>query len=62
MDGLRGSSPHQERALELIAAHCRSLDPAAPSARERLEEALGPELTHKLLFALVSHQPRERAA
>jgi hypothetical protein len=36
----------------LLSAHCRSLDPAVLTARERLERALGPELAHVLLFAL----------
>jgi hypothetical protein len=51
-----------DEALALLQAHCRSLDPAAPSPRERLEDALGPELAAKLLFALVSVRPRERRA
>jgi hypothetical protein len=38
--------------MELLAAHLHSLEPAGPSARERLEELLGVELTQKLLFAL----------
>ncbi len=40
------------RGLELIAAHCTSLDPAWEPARKRLDEAIGPELAHKLVFAL----------
>ena len=32
--------------------HCASLDPGTPSARERLELAVGAELAHKLVFAL----------
>ena len=44
-----------------IAAHCRSLDPRTPTARERLSEALGPELATKLVFALTAgHARRER--
>ena len=46
----------------LLAAHCRSLDPDAPSARERLTEALGVELAAKLVFALSSGSPGERFA
>ena len=61
MDAMRGSPPEDDRVLELIAAHCRSLDPDTPPARERLEAALGVELTHMLLYALAPH-PRERAA
>jgi hypothetical protein len=40
------------RGFVLLSAHCRSLDPAVPTARERLEGTLGPELAHVLLFAL----------
>ena len=43
-----------ERGLALLVAHCTSLDPAAPTARERLEEKLGPELARKLVFALAA--------
>jgi hypothetical protein len=42
------------RGLLLLSAHCRSLDPGAPTAQERLERALGPELAHVLLFALAA--------
>lgn len=38
--------------MRLLAAHCLNLDPATPTARERLERALGKELAAKLLFAL----------
>jgi hypothetical protein len=41
-----------DRGLALLAAHCVSLDPLAESARERLDQALGPELAHMLVFAL----------
>jgi hypothetical protein len=41
-----------DRGLALLVAHCASLDPAAPTARERLEEMLGAELARKLVFAL----------
>lgn len=51
-----GMDERHERAeadeLELVAAHCRSLDPEAPTAEERLATALGPELARKLVFAL----------
>ena len=43
--------PH-ERGLALLVAHCASLDPDSPSARERLDDLLGPELARKLVFAL----------
>jgi hypothetical protein len=42
----------RKRGLALLAAHCASLDPDTPSARDRLEVALGAELAHKLVFAL----------
>jgi hypothetical protein len=42
------------RGLALLAAHCAALDPDAPSARERLANALGAELAHRLVFALSS--------
>jgi len=45
--------PH-EHGLALLAAHCLSLDPVAPTARERLDDVIGPELAHMLVFALSS--------
>jgi hypothetical protein len=42
----------RRRGLTLLAAHCASLDPDTPSARDRLEAAVGAELAHKLVFAL----------
>lgn len=42
----------QERGLDLLAAHCASLEPGRPCARERLEAAVGAELARKLVFAL----------
>ena len=53
--------PH-ERGLALLHAHCASLDPSTPTARERLGNALGPTLADKLVFALSSGtQSRERS-
>jgi hypothetical protein len=46
------------RGLALLAAHCASLDPDAPSARARLDAALGVELARKLVFALCSGSRR----
>jgi len=43
-----------ERGTELLVAHCASLDPDAPTARDRLDEALGPELARKLVSALAA--------
>ena len=49
------------RGLALLAIHCSSLDPDAPSARDRLEKTLGVELARKLLLALSTGVPgRER--
>jgi hypothetical protein len=42
----------QERGAALLRAHCRSLDPSTPTARERLEDELGVELCRLLVFAL----------
>jgi len=53
--------PH-ERGLALLASHCANLDPDSPTARERLNEALGLDLARKLVFALSSGtQSRERS-
>jgi hypothetical protein len=40
------------RGLGLLALHCAGLDPDRPTARDRLELALGRELAQKLVFAL----------
>ena len=45
--------PH-ERGLALLVSHCANLDPDSPTARERLNEALGRDLARKLVFALSS--------
>ena len=45
------------RGTQLLLAHCASYDPAAPTARERLEDALGPELARKLVVALCAGAP-----
>ena len=47
------------RGLELIAAHCTSLDTSSEPARKRLDEALGPELARKLVFALSCGGPNQ---
>jgi len=41
----------------LLLAHCASLDPAGPPARERLEDALGEELARRLVSALCAGAP-----
>ena len=40
------------RGSQLLEAHIRSLDPGEPTARERLEEALGERFTRRLVLAL----------
>jgi hypothetical protein len=50
--------PREGRGVSLLAAHCASLDPGVPTARERLLEAVGPELAHKLVFALCAGHER----
>ena len=53
--------PH-ERGLALLAAHCASLDPDTPTARDRLAGVLGRVLAEKLVFALSSGtRSRERS-
>ena len=42
------------RGLELLEAHMRSFDPDAPTARERVEAALGEPFTERLLRVLLS--------
>jgi hypothetical protein len=42
----------EDRGLALLEAHCRSLDPTARSARERLDATLGAELARMLVSAL----------
>lgn len=53
--------PH-DRGLALLIAHCASLDPNAPTARERLDDVIGPDLAQKLVFALsTGTKSRERS-
>ena len=42
----------ETRGSQLLIAHLRSLDPAEPTALERLEQTLGEELVRQLLLAL----------
>ena len=49
------------RGVRLLARHLESFDPEAVSARERLEEELGPELARKLVFALAPRRPARAA-
>ena len=46
-----------KRGDALLLAHCASLDPASPTARARLEDALGEELARKLVSALCATAP-----
>jgi hypothetical protein len=58
-----GVGRRRGRGPGLLLAHCASLDPDTPTARERLDKALGLELAHKLVFALRTGSPpriRER--
>jgi hypothetical protein len=55
--------PHQ-RGLDLLAAHCAALHLETMTARERLDDLLGPELARKLVFALSGgseHRERSRS-
>jgi hypothetical protein len=59
------SSP-QGRGLDLLAAHCASLERLlgerqAPPALERLEALVGCELAHTLVSALSLSSPGSRA-
>ncbi len=51
-----------ERGYALVAAHCRSLDPDAQTAGERLEALLGRELARRLVGALAAGPRSRRAA
>jgi len=42
----------EARGEALLLAHASRLDPATPTARDRLEAILGPVLARKLVFAL----------
>jgi hypothetical protein len=44
--------PGRGRGLELLVAHVRSLDPETPTAKDRLEQVIGRDLAHRLVFAL----------
>ena len=49
---------HPQRGTALLLAHLASLDPDTPPARQRLDDALGPELARKLVWALSSGAPQ----
>ncbi|MHB8470775.1 MAG: hypothetical protein ACYDCH_13635 [Gaiellaceae bacterium] len=48
------AQPRQGRGTSLLLAQLATLDPATPTARERLDAALGPELARRLVLALTS--------
>ena len=48
------------RGVALLASHFRSLDPDAPSARERLAAAIGVEFADTLVCALCNSSPTRR--
>ncbi|MGH3008819.1 MAG: hypothetical protein ACRDLM_05355 [Gaiellaceae bacterium] len=48
-----------QRGPRLLIAHLKSLDPATLTAQQRLAIALGPQLAHKLLFALAPGRQRQ---
>jgi hypothetical protein len=52
----------ETRGSQLLIAHMRSLDPSEPSARERLEEALGEDLARQLVLVLGQGIKREAGA
>lgn len=54
--------PLEGRGIALLAAHAKSLEPDAPTARERLDAAVGPALASLLVFALSATAPGRRAA
>jgi hypothetical protein len=49
------------RGTQLLVVHLASYDPERKSAKERLDDVLGPELARKLVSAL-SSGPHVRAA
>ena len=52
---------HRGRGTPLLALHCASLEPETPSARTRLDVAVGSELAWKLVFALCTPAPPPRS-
>jgi hypothetical protein len=45
------------RGNALLLAHCASFDPDAETAKQRLDDALGPELARQLVRALSAGAP-----
>ena len=50
----------KQRGTSLLRAHLDNMEPERPTARERLDAALGPELARKLVVALCSGAPARR--
>src|SRR5437868_14607578 len=57
VDHLSGMNAVRKRGTALLLAHCASLDPASPTAKARLEDALGEALARKLVSALCAGAP-----
>jgi hypothetical protein len=51
-------TPHPHRGVELLLVHCAAVSDERPTAYVRLEEAVGGELAHLLMFALAGPQGR----
>jgi hypothetical protein len=49
----------EKRGSQLLIAHMRSFDPDEPTARERLEKALGEDLARQIVLALSQTVKRE---
>jgi hypothetical protein len=49
---LAGRVSQREAGLDLLSAHLAALDPDSARARDRLEEAIGPDLATLLVAAL----------
>jgi len=49
---MSGRLPQKQSGLDLLAVHMAGLDPEAHRARERLEDAIGPDLATLLVAAL----------
>jgi hypothetical protein len=50
------------RGNALLLAHCASFDPDVETAKQRLEDALGPELARQLVHALTAGAPSRPGA
>jgi hypothetical protein len=50
--------PQPQRGASLLLIHCAAVTDERPTAYSRLEDELGGELAHLLVFALVGPQGR----